>query len=77
MTLELNDTATRLLQAEAALGNQNPDELASQIVVRVLQMKLHDSKFGEFMGLWSKEDAAEFEQAIAPLNQIDEELWRD
>jgi hypothetical protein len=40
-------------------------------------MKLHDSKFGEFMGLWSKEDAAEFDQAIAPLNQIDEELWRD
>ncbi len=77
MTLELNDMATRLLQAEAATNNQTPNELVSQIVVRVLQMKHHDSKFGEFMGLWSKEDAAEFENAIAPFNQIDEELWHD
>lgn len=29
-----------------------------------------------YAGTWSAEDQAEFERAIADLNEIDEELWR-
>lgn len=32
--------------------------------------------FSAFNGLWSVEEADGFEQAIEPINQIDEELWK-
>lgn len=31
---------------------------------------------GRLAGSWDEKDAREFEQAIAPFEQIDEELWR-
>lgn len=29
-----------------------------------------------FIGTWTAEEAREFEEAIAPLGEIDEELWK-
>lgn len=29
-----------------------------------------------FFGIWTEEAAREFEEAVAPLEEIDEELWR-
>jgi hypothetical protein len=31
---------------------------------------------GRLAGSWDEEDAPEFEQAIAPFERVDEELWR-
>jgi hypothetical protein len=31
---------------------------------------------GRLAGSWDEKDMREFEQAIAPFEQIDEELWR-
>lgn len=31
---------------------------------------------GALAGAWTDEEAREFEEAIAPFEQIDEELWR-
>lgn len=36
----------------------------------------HSNGLARFAGTWTAEDLAEFEAAIAPMEQIDEELWQ-
>jgi prevent-host-death family protein len=35
-----------------------------------------DNGLGELAGTWTDDEAAEFDAAVAPLDEIDEELWR-
>jgi hypothetical protein len=39
-------------------------------------MDRHSNGLARFAGTWTAQDLEEFEAAIAPMEQIDEELWR-
>lgn len=38
--------------------------------------KARSNGLGRLAGDWSEEDLREFEEAVAPFEQIDEELWQ-
>jgi plasmid stability protein len=53
----------------------------NQTVIELLGQSLGVEKsrsngLGRLAGSWSDEDLREFEGAVAPFEQIDEELWR-
>ena len=42
----------------------------------MLETQEQKADFSEFSGLWSEEEAREFEKTIKIFDQIDEELWQ-
>jgi hypothetical protein len=62
--VSLNQAALRLLRRGAGLPERRGDEGAV------------GSTLDEFFGTWTPEEAAEFESAVTPFEQIDEEMWR-
>lgn len=52
----------------------------NQTVIELLSQSLgvglrRSNGLGALAGTWSPEEAADFEQAVAPFEAIDEELW--
>lgn len=58
--LSQNKTIKKLLRQ--ALGLEHPQESKPD--------------FSEFCGLWSRQDAAEFNEGLQLFDRIDEELWQ-
>lgn len=61
--VSVNEAALRLLRKGAGL--------AAERGIEVVGLSLD-----HLIGSWTEEEAAEFEQAIADLEQVDEDLWR-
>ena len=61
--LSLNRTVIKMLEEAAGL---RPDEVKPKVN--------HD--FDEFVGVWSEEEADEFDHNLAGQRQIDWELWK-
>ena len=55
----------------------------NQVVIELLRQALglgpgqvRSNGLAELAGTWTQEELEEFEAAVAPLEEIDEELWR-
>jgi hypothetical protein len=78
MTLEISEKTMKLLQEEAQRRNTDPNTLASELILQGLQQYLESEPgFEVFSGLWSAEDADEFNAATQAFSKIDEEQWRE
>ena len=60
--MSINKTAKKLLRE--ALGVGDP------------ALRDHRDDFVEFLGTWSDEEAAEFDEAVRVFDEIDEEAWK-
>ena len=60
--MSINKTAKKLLRE--ALGVGDP------------ALRDHRDDFVEFLGTWTEEEAAEFEEAVRVFNEIDAEAWK-
>jgi hypothetical protein len=79
LTLDLPTEVAEALEGEGRRSGKSLGE----IVVRLLREALKVERSGiqrnglaHLAGTWTEEEHAEFEAAIAPMEQIDEELWR-
>lgn len=59
--VSLNQLVKRLLRESLGVNGAAPD---------------HRGDFAGFCGRWSEQEAAEFDQAVASFDEIDEEVWR-
>lgn len=74
----LDEATAAKLAEEAQRRGLTPEELAAELIQLSLQpprKKYRDAS--RLAGTWTKEEAREFEEAVAPFGQIDEELWRE
>jgi hypothetical protein len=62
--LSLNRTVIRMLQEATGLGPSGKREV----------VRHHD--LDHLAGTWTKEEADEFDRALAEQRQIDEEMWK-
>jgi hypothetical protein len=77
MTLDLSDTTVKMLEAEASRHNTDVESLAKELILQGLQQRLESEPgFDVFSGLWSIEEAAQFEAATAHSSKVDEEVWQ-
>lgn len=61
--LSMNQAALRLMRAGAGIvADTGPGAVAASLDL--------------IFGAWSEEEAREFDEAVAPLEEIDEELWK-
>lgn len=66
------------LQAQAATAGISLNKLIKSIIraaVGLSKPSAKPSNFSEFVGTWTKEEAAEFDRITA--RKIDSELWQD
>ncbi len=79
---QLDNNAIEWIEREARRTGLSVEAVVRQLIYRGLeverhkirQQRLHD--LDELAGTWSAEEAGEFRQAIADLNQIDPALWQ-
>lgn len=64
--LSLNETALSVLRQAANLPEKPKTQENTPI----------GDKINEFVGIWTKEEAAEFRASIAFFDVIDEDLWK-
>ena len=46
-------------------------------LTRAQEVKARRQALERFVGTWTKEEVAEFNERLAEMRQIDEEMWRD
>jgi hypothetical protein len=79
---QLDRTATEWIEQEAQRTGMPIEAVARQLIYRgleverqkVRQQRYHD--LDALAGTWSAEEADEFRNAIADLNNIDQSLWQ-
>jgi hypothetical protein len=78
---QLSQTATVWIESEAARTGLAVEDIVRQLIYRGLEVerqKNRRQRFSDLDGLagtWSEKDAAEFNDAIADLSQIEPALW--
>jgi hypothetical protein len=71
MTLEISQKTQQMLQAEAKKQHTSPDRLAERFIKRALLVRQRDSS--HLAGTWSEEEVKEFEEIVAPLQEVVED----
>ena len=71
MTLEISDKTMQILQAEAQRQHTSPESLVESLIQRNLLVKKRDAS--HLAGTWTDEQVKEFEEAVAPLQEVVEE----
>jgi hypothetical protein len=71
MTLEISQKTQQLLQVEAARQHTSPEQLAELLIKIGLLVKKRD--LSHLAGTWTEEEYREFEELVAPLNEVVEE----
>ena len=75
----MDETLAKHLQKKAYDQGQSLNITIKQLLRKSLGLdeskKTDSHRFDEFVGTWSKEEANEFEKAIADLEQVDKEEW--
>lgn len=78
----LNHSATRWIENESQRTGVAIEDILRKLIYRGLELENKQAKQQRFhdldslAGTWSSEEAAEFAQAIEPLDQIDPTLWQ-
>jgi hypothetical protein len=77
----LDDAVARLIgeraKAERRSLNRTIKSLLEEALgVRPRDTARHAKDFAEFLGVWSKSDAAAFDHATADLRRVEPEEWR-
>ncbi len=79
MTLRnIPEELARELTREKARRGESLNQLAIDLLKQALGIgdeRRRSNGLAELAGSWTAEDLDEFEQAIAPFEQVDEELW--
>jgi spore germination cell wall hydrolase CwlJ-like protein len=79
---QLDRTATEWIEQEAQRTGMPIEAVARQLIYRGLEVARQQARrqrhhdLDALAGTWSSEEADEFRQAIADLNQIDPTLWQ-
>jgi glutamate/tyrosine decarboxylase-like PLP-dependent enzyme len=71
MTLEISEKTQKMLQEEARRQHTSPDLLAERLIKRALLVRQRDSS--HLAGTWSEEEFREFEELVAPLQEVVED----
>jgi hypothetical protein len=71
MTLEISQKTQHLLQVEAERQHTSPEQLAELLIKRGLLVKKRD--LSHLAGTWSEEEYRQFEELVAPLQEVVEE----
>lgn len=77
---KLDDEASELLEQRARREGTSVNKLAKRLLRKALgleeqQMVDYRSDFLDLFGTWSKEEAAEFDRAVAEFEVVDEADW--
>lgn len=78
---DLDESLAALIRAKAKADGESMNRTIKRLLEEALGIKVtpprkHRNDFEKFCGIWSKEEAAEFEEAIADLERVDPEDWR-
>jgi hypothetical protein len=71
MTLEISPKTQQMLHEEAEKQHTSPDRLAERIIKRALLVRQRDSS--HLAGTWSEQEVREFEDLVAPLQEVVED----
>ena len=71
MTIEISQKTQQLLQAAAEVQHTSPEQLAERLIRQGLLVKKRDAS--HLAGTWTDEQVKEFEELIAPLQEVVEE----
>lgn len=75
----LDDELDKRISQEAKKKGLSRNKTVKLILAQSLNLsdkKIdHSSDFKEFLGIWSEEDAKEFESAVVDFSKIDESDW--
>jgi hypothetical protein len=69
----------RALEQEKRLRGTSMNRTVLDLLARALGLDPVESRrngLADLAGTWSQAELEEFEQAVAPMEQVDEELWR-
>ncbi len=79
----LNPAVVEQLSAEARRQGKSASELAGELIERAVapiqserQPTSKPRDIGHLAGTWTREEADEFDRAVATFGQVDEELWK-
>jgi len=79
MTLTLQDIPADLaamIEKQAAEQGSSLSQAAVQLLERGAGLGSRQHHLDRFAGLWTAEEAAEFDAALSEQRQIDPDLWR-
>lgn len=79
LTLGIPPEMDKALERERNRRGSSLDEVVIQLLRGALGMnrrRPQRNDLARLAGTWTEEEHAQFEAAIAPMEQIDEELWR-
>ncbi len=75
----LPPAVAKALEREKRGGGQSLNQTVIRLLARALGLdpdKKRSNGLGELAGGWTERDLREFEAAIAPMEEIDPEMWR-
>jgi plasmid stability protein len=64
------------LRERARIEGRSLSKVASDLLAESLGLKEGRRDLGRFAGAWSAEEAEEFDRAMAPFEDVDDEVWR-
>jgi hypothetical protein len=80
----LDSTVLELLSSEAERQGKSASELAGELIKRAMtptnscptEKQRLPRDLTRLAGTWTKEEADEFDRAVASFGEIDEDLWK-
>ena len=79
LTVDLPPEVADALERERLRHGRSLDETVVQLLRNALvveRISPPGNGLAHLAGTWTEEEHAEFEAAVAPMEQVDEELWR-
>jgi hypothetical protein len=77
---DLDDQLAHVLEARAKQEHLSLNKTVKKLLTEALGLrpyeKVPEESFGEFTGVWTAEERAEFDKTAAEHRRIDEEQWR-
>lgn len=78
---KMDDQLARELKRKAQSESISVNAMVKQLLSESLGIKMpkeppHKNEFASFLGVWSAEDAKEFEENTSDMNSVNPEDWR-